>query len=236
MPPFPIEPVLDDKTGRPTFRGAARARARGEDRPDLVAGRAKLTARTLDLLEKVMAVIVAGGGEREVAAELKLSRARAAELVDEALTRRFVDVEQEKERTRTVILARLDAMIRGLWHRRDEPYVVKVLIELEDRRAKLLGLDAPVETKAHVTVDVPDAELLARAAAFGIALGAGAVVAGGGVAAVAGAPAFAAGASACGAAGPTLAELHAAPGPAAAEPGVDPGGGPAGVGEGDSGV
>ena len=61
--------------------------------------------------------------------------------------------------------ARLDAMWHGLWPRRDDPTVVDRLLRIGERRARLFGLDSPVQQHVNTNhsfgcVDVTtDAEL-----------------------------------------------------------------------------
>jgi hypothetical protein len=61
-------------------------------------------------------------------------------------------VEQATE-LRELEVGRLDAMIEGLWSRvRDgSPPAVSAAVRVSERRARLLGLDAPVVSKSEVT-------------------------------------------------------------------------------------
>lgn len=150
-----------------SFRGN---RARGGKKP-LTAAKMRLAAKTQEHMARALDLVVAGKSVKAVAEELQVSNEYARQLIDKALSERDEDLGKRKEQARSITLARLDTLIEGLWEKRASPYVVKVLTDLEDRRAKLLGLDQAQEVNHTVNVTVSDVDLLSKAAAYGIQLG-----------------------------------------------------------------
>lgn len=154
-----------------SFRGSRGGKRTGK--PKLSASVIRSTARVQEMMVRALDLVVQGKGVKDVAKDLGVSDERARQLIDQCLAERQADVNARKDQVRTITLARLDAMVAELWPKRGSPYVVKVITELEDRRAKLLGLDQQIQEVNHtVNVNVSDAELLANAAKYGIAVGA----------------------------------------------------------------
>lgn len=154
-----------------SFRGS-RTGSKRKGKPKLTAKRIQSTARVQEMMLRALDLVVQGKSVKDVARDLGVSDERARQLIDQCLAERQADVNARKDQVRTITLARLDALIAGLWDKRSSPYVCRVLVDLEDRRAKLLGLDQAQETNVNVSVSVSDGDLLSRAAAYGIALGA----------------------------------------------------------------
>lgn len=79
----------------------------------------------------------------------------AANAVKRALDR---TVREPADELRQMAVQRLDAMLEPLWRRiaNGDPRAVEVAIKLEERRAKLLGLDAPeqVQQQGELVVTV----------------------------------------------------------------------------------
>lgn len=174
-------------------RGRSRqpsAVGRGEafvrDRVALIASQPRTGAairhsvKTLEMAEKVMDCVVRGLSVSETARELGVQRTRAQQLIDFAIENRRQALEGKGEEVRTVVLARLDEAIKQLWKlarpedgSKPNAYAIKTIVDLEARRAALLGLDAPVKQETTLNINQnSDAELLSSAGAFGIQLGA----------------------------------------------------------------
>lgn len=71
-------------------------------------------------------------------------------------------VQQPADEVRQLEVERLDAMLRALWPdaMSGKPQVIDRCLGIMDRRAKLLGLDAPLRIEEHViTEDAIDAEM-----------------------------------------------------------------------------
>jgi len=88
---------------------------------------------------------------RAIGRELGISEAQAHRDVHKVLDE-FAALERESgEKIRRIELMRLDAMVKGLWDgiERGDPSSVTSALRVSERRARLLGLDAP--TKSEVT-------------------------------------------------------------------------------------
>jgi len=108
--------------------------------------RARLKQRLLDHR-------LAGLSVRQAAEKVGVSKSEAQRLLDAALA----DVQPEQravKKIRATSLLRLDQMLLGLWMRArkgDEKAVAQVL-RIEERRAKLVGSDAPTQQTMRLTV------------------------------------------------------------------------------------
>jgi hypothetical protein len=93
-----------------------------------------------------------------IAKELKLpkySRARAYEDIDFALAELNREFNIDTEGLRRLELEKIDRLELGLWKSaiNGDPQSVKVFVSLMDRRAKLCGLDAPVQMLVNKLAD-----------------------------------------------------------------------------------
>ena len=98
----------------------------------------------------------AGNSCQEIAAELGLkAKSRAYELVMEGLADLEALSKESAEELRRVELERLDAMTLSLWEERSNPRVTDSLLRISERRARLLGMDAPqkLEHSGKVTLE-----------------------------------------------------------------------------------
>lgn len=80
---------------------------------------------------------------QEIATKLELSKTRAYELVREALDEVRAENNIRAVQLRDLEVRRLDKIQNALWDNRAKPDVAMALIRLSQRRADLLGLDAP---------------------------------------------------------------------------------------------
>ena len=106
-------------------------------------GRVALAAR--DLETRATELRLAGKSFRTIARELNCTPSGAHGAVSRALDRTLLSTTEHAAHLRDIELARLDAMLAGLWDRAttgDVPSVVAAL-RIGERRARLLGLDAP---------------------------------------------------------------------------------------------
>jgi hypothetical protein len=55
-------------------------------------------------------------------------------------------IREDARTIRQIEIERLDSMQMGFWPQRKNPRVVDTLLRIAERRARLLGLDAPVKT------------------------------------------------------------------------------------------
>jgi len=89
----------------------------------------------------------AGAKYRQIAEKLNVSVGRAHQYVMEAIAELHEQVLESAEQVKLLELNRLDAMWMRLSARKDNdsPRVVEAMLRIMERRARLLGLDAPVE-------------------------------------------------------------------------------------------
>lgn len=79
-----------------------------------------------------------------IAAQLGYRTAAGAhKAVSTALKR---TLQEPADDVRKIELERLDALLEDLWKKKDRPFVVDRILRVMERRAKLLGLDAPTKT------------------------------------------------------------------------------------------
>jgi DNA-binding transcriptional regulator LsrR (DeoR family) len=108
------------------------------------------TARTLHLQIQALELRRLGFGYREIAAHLGIGRTRAHQLVTHAMEESRAQVAEAVDAIKALEISRLDGMLRGLWPnaRKGGLGAVDRVLKIMERRAKLLGLDAPVRISA----------------------------------------------------------------------------------------
>jgi hypothetical protein len=82
----------------------------------------------------------------EIGAALGVTKQRAYSVVMAAVDDLNGILKETAVTIRAIELERLDSMQMGLWPQRKNPRVVDTLLRIAERRARLLGLDAPVRT------------------------------------------------------------------------------------------
>lgn len=89
----------------------------------------------------------AGLGYVEIGNQLGIGKSQAHRLVTEALKEAAAQVVEDADVLRAEEVSRLDGMLRGLWQdaRKGNVGAVDRVLKIMERRAKLLGLDAPVK-------------------------------------------------------------------------------------------
>jgi hypothetical protein len=128
-----------------TGQRRARSTKRARTSPKAIE-RAELRKKALELRKAARPV-------REIAVKIGRSKSETQRLIDEAL--RDVGPDHEtKVRVRTLQLERIDTMVLGLWMRakKGDEKAVTAVLKLEERRAKIVGSDAPTESKLRLTV------------------------------------------------------------------------------------
>jgi len=85
-----------------------------------------------------------------------ISKTRAYQLVTAALADLDEELKAMADGLRALELLRLDAIAYAHWERRDNPRNADVILKVMERRAKLLGLDAPTK----VAQTTPDGDAL----------------------------------------------------------------------------
>lgn len=106
------------------------------------------TARAIEHREHALALRRAGRSYRAIGEELKISKTRAHQLVSEGLEESREQIMAHADELRAETLSRLDGMLQKVYPNAEAGDVQAVdrVLKIEERRAKLLGLDAPVRT------------------------------------------------------------------------------------------
>jgi hypothetical protein len=98
---------------------------------------------SIDRKKKALEMRIAGASYEAIAQELGYrSRSGAYQAVMTALKRTLQEPANE---LRTLEVRRLDEMLADLWGKRKQPLVADRILRIMERRAKLLGLDAPTK-------------------------------------------------------------------------------------------
>lgn len=97
----------------------------------------------------------AGASYDAIGKAMDISKTRAYQLVKAGLDELNQKVLENAETVRALEAKRLDAMMMGLWPNRQNPRNADTILRLMERRAKLLGLDAPA--KHDFSVHPPEA-------------------------------------------------------------------------------
>lgn len=103
-------------------------------------------AVTLERQKKALELRRMGLGYIEIGERLGIGKSQAQRLVVGALAEVRADITAEADGLRAEELSRLDAMMQGLWvdARKGGVKSIDRVLKIMERRAKLLGLDAPV--------------------------------------------------------------------------------------------
>ena len=123
---------------------------------------------TQEKREKALVLRRAGASLRDIARALGVSHVTAKEYLDDAMKDLQAAQNEKAEATRAVELDRLDRLHMAAWPLAtgkdtdaDTRFkAIDRLVRIADRRAKLLGLDAPVKSEVAVTGTVSLSDLL----------------------------------------------------------------------------
>ncbi len=98
-----------------------------------------------------------GASYREIAALLQMSLGNAHRLVRRGLNRHLAKCGELADEIRTLELDRLDALQRSVWPQAEKGKVQAVdrILKIMERRARLLGLDAPSRMALGGDPDAP---------------------------------------------------------------------------------
>lgn len=107
-----------------------------------------------DKRAKALELRIAGGSYRAIARDMHCSQQSAFRYVQTALAELDQLTQARAERLRELEVARCDQLTLALWRRatQGDAKSVHAIVRVMDRRAKLLGLDAPIETR-HAGAD-----------------------------------------------------------------------------------
>lgn len=83
----------------------------------------------------------------EIAHRIGIGKTTAHRLIEDAIREASATINDEAREMKALELSRLDGMLAGLWTdaRRGNVQAVDRVLKIMERRAKLLGLDAPVK-------------------------------------------------------------------------------------------
>lgn len=123
-------------------------------------GRQKTSKRRIESAEKRLKALdlrKAGMSYRQMAGHLGVSPSMAHRYVLQALEMLDSDAKDKADLIRKLELERLDRMLEGFWDKASDGgyYEAKRVLEIMERRARLLGLDAPEKHKLLGDVDDP---------------------------------------------------------------------------------
>ena len=113
-------------------------RRKGRAPPGMIEGKALRRQKALDLR-------CSGAGYRQIGQQLSVSHVQAYRDVHDALAEVAVLQKRTAEKLRDLERSRLDQMQLALWPavQAGDVLAVRAVVAIMDRRAKLLGLDAP---------------------------------------------------------------------------------------------
>jgi hypothetical protein len=126
--------------------------------------RAKLRA-------KAMSLRVAGRTMVQIAKALDVSIPTVNKLLGESLQEFQAEEKEACQKLRATTCARLDVMVGKLWPlvQQGDSSAILAVVKIEERRAKLLGLDKPAQVKVSVELDAAsELELIAIAKRMGL--------------------------------------------------------------------
>lgn len=107
-----------------------------------------------------------GASYRKIAATLHVSLSTAFADIDAELTELREQAKDDVQQVRDLEIQRCDAMTTGLWPhiKKGVPQAVMAGVRVGERRARLLGLDAPTKSEIHgsMTVDAIEIGALTR--------------------------------------------------------------------------
>lgn len=104
-------------------------------------------AESLAQQKKALELRRMGFGYTEIGEKIGLSKSQAHRLVTAAMAETRAEIENEAADLKAEELSRLDGMLAAVWPdaRRGVLGAVDRVLKISERRAKLLGLDAPVK-------------------------------------------------------------------------------------------
>jgi hypothetical protein len=102
--------------------------------------------RKLDRQVKALELRRMGNGYAEIARQLGIGKSQAHRLVQDGLADARAQISAGADDLRAEEISRLDGMLAGLWPdaRRGSQGAVDRVLKIMERRARLLGLDAPM--------------------------------------------------------------------------------------------
>lgn len=114
-------------------------------------------ARKIDDQAKAIELRRMGMGYVEIGKQLSISKSKAHRLVEGAMQELVVTIGADVKELKAEQLSRLDGLLATIWPqaRKGALGAVDRVLKIEERRAKLLGLDAPVKVAHGGDKDAP---------------------------------------------------------------------------------
>lgn len=112
--------------------------------------------RNREAVQRALDMRKAGATFQQIGDSLGVSRQRAFAIVTAALEELNQSCAATAEHVRRLELERLDAMTAALSDRQGIPRVADSLLRIMERRARLLGLDAPVQVQPVAPAQEPE--------------------------------------------------------------------------------
>lgn len=122
----------------------------------------RIARRTRALELRIAGYTFAEAAKALTAEGFECSTVTAHKDVQIALAALEADSYNKGSRLKQLELARLDAQTKALWPARADAQSARVLVNVSARRAKLAGLDAPLEIGGQGAADAAVSDLLAR--------------------------------------------------------------------------
>lgn len=113
------------------------------------------SARVVDNTEKALAMRLEGHSLVQIGARLNLTAARISYMLTDKLAAMREHSDEMAKDIRTIELSRLDALFLAHWPLRKNVKSAQVLLNIMERRHKMLGLDAPTKTDLNVRTNAP---------------------------------------------------------------------------------
>ena len=104
-----------------------------------------VTVATAEKIRTALSLRKAGGSYSAIGETLKCTKKYAFDLVLRGLAEIQDAIKEDAPAVKQLEVERLDEMWLALWQRRKEPRVTDSLLRIQERRARLLGLDKPIK-------------------------------------------------------------------------------------------
>ena len=132
---------------------------------------AAIRLKALEKRKRALELRMQGLTYREIGAAMGCSTNQACAMVSKIIKDRAAEIDDLVRQQSDLSLMRLDSMVKALWPKASagDTDAVQALIRVEERRSKLLGLDAPQRIQADVDLhSLPESEIFAMAERIGI--------------------------------------------------------------------
>jgi hypothetical protein len=106
---------------------------------------ARKRIRNRSVVQRALELRVTGATYVEIGCSLRLSTTRAYQLVRAGLGEINAELTETASQLRQMELERLDAIHAAHWPKRENPRNAEIILRVMERRARLLGLDAPAK-------------------------------------------------------------------------------------------